>query len=234
MHTVNYRQLPYDPAFLPHVLPLLSTARLQRMRDVLLQRTRYITMITEKAIDAQNISAVIRTCECVGLQELHVIEPDGNMKLSRFIAKGSHQWMDVQHYAAPDNTISNAVASLKKRGYKIAATTLHDEAVSPEQLPLDTPIAIVMGSEHCGVSSETLDLADLFVKIPIHGFTESYNLSVASAVLAYTLTQRLRSSDLPWQLQAADSAEQYYRWVLSSIRNVELHWKKYQAGFKLS
>jgi tRNA (guanosine-2'-O-)-methyltransferase len=225
---VNYREIPYDPDFLPHLLPQLSEARLNRMHQVLALRTRHLTLVTEKAIDAQNISAVIRTCECVGLQELHVIEPDSNMKLSRFIAKGSNQWMDIHHYPAPNNTITYAAQSLKKRGYQLVATTLHKRAVVPEQLPIDVPLAIIMGSEHHGVSDDTLALADHFVKIPLHGFTESYNLSVASALLAYNLSQRIRASDVAWQLQPDDAQHLFYRWVLGSVRNVDLHWKKFK------
>jgi len=113
--------IPFDIGFQEYAQSILTPERIIQFRRILAQRTRMITIVTEKLVDLQNVSTVIRSCEVFGIQELHIIESDGMMKVARNIARGSNQWLDIHAYPAPDNTIDKCILPLKAKGYKILA-----------------------------------------------------------------------------------------------------------------
>ena len=229
MFVTMLRKIPYNADFLRHAESQIQADRLENFKKVLENRTRYLTMVSEKSIDYQNVSAMIRTCECLGLQEFHVMEADTTMKMSRFISKGSNKWIDEIRHIYPDNHASATFPKLRQRGYKIAVTSIQHQSYTPHDIPIDQPLAIVLGTEHAGISSEAVAQADYSIHIPMHGFTESFNLSVANAILAHTVLQRIQQDPhIQWRLADQDKQEIYYRWVLASVRHIELQWKNFQ------
>ncbi len=197
--------------------------RLQTFHDVLDQRTRYLTVALENIYQPQNASAVIRTCDCFGLQDLHVIENDNKYNINPDVVLGSANWVDRFHYNAEENNTQEAIDALRAKGYSIVATTPHTNDVSlPEYDVTSGKAAFFFGTELTGLSDIVLNQADAFVKIPMYGFTESFNISVSAAIVLYQLTAKLRQSELPWQLTAQEREQVKLQWLLKSIKKSEL------------
>ncbi len=173
----------------------MTPERKERLEWVLSQRTQYITVILENIYHPQNASAVLRSCECFGIQDLHIIENKKRYRPNADVARGASKWLNIHHYNHGELSTYKSFNVLKNQGYKIAVTTLDGDDIIPlEELPLDNPVAICFGTEDSGVSDEAKKLADYKIKIPMCGFTESFNISVAAAICLYSATTRLRNS----------------------------------------
>ena len=193
---------------------LITSERKQRLVDAARQRTRHINIVLEDVYQAHNISAVLRSADCFGLQDVTIIEDKHYFAVTKDIAKGASQWLDINRYNERDGQdTTRCVADLKKQGCKIVATTPHTNDMLIHELPLDQKIALIFGTEQDGVSSTVLDQADAFVKIPLHGFTESFNISVAAAICMYELTKRLRESSYNWQLSEEECIDLQLEWL---------------------
>jgi tRNA (guanosine-2'-O-)-methyltransferase len=178
------------------------------------ERTRYVTVVLEDIFQPHNTSAVLRSCECFGIQDIHIIEQKHKFVLHESIAKGSAQWLDIKRYGQP-GAHNNGLCfdSLKRQGYAIVATTPHTHDMVISQLPLTSKIALVFGTEQEGLSSYALEQADFFVKIPMYGFTESFNISVSVGICLYDVCQRLRSSTLSWRLSEDEIINLQLDWL---------------------
>lgn len=163
-------------------------------------RTRHVTVVLEDIYQSQNASAVVRTSDLVGLQDIHVVENKNAYQLNPDVTLGSSKWVDVHRYRThADNTMA-CVEALKKKGYRVIATSPRSEHITPDTIDLDQPMAFCFGTELTGLSDALMDAADGHLRIPMYGFTESYNISVSAAITLYTVMQRLRASDVQWQL----------------------------------
>ena len=196
---------------------LVTDNKKRRLTDVINQRTRHMTIALENIFQPHNISAVIRSCECFGIQDLHIIESERAFKVNHDIALGSAQWLNINNYKhAPGNT-EKCLTDLKKQGYKIAAMTLSDKSIALKELPVDEKFALCIGSEETGLSDTALAMADHHVKIPMVGFTQSFNLSVTAALSFYELADRIKQSHVNWQLSELEIQTILYRWHKQSI-----------------
>ncbi len=204
---------------LGHLQQMISEERWQKFRDILSQRTRYITVVLEDIFQPQNASAVIRTCELMGIQDLHIIENRNPYEINRDIVVGSDKWINLHKYNRHDHNTLNCFKQLKNKGYRIVATTPHKNDVHITQLPLDKKTALVLGNEGDGLSEAALEHADAFVKIPMYGFTESYNLSVSAAICVYEITGRMRKEVKGWQLNAEEKDILLFDYALKTIKN---------------
>ncbi len=191
--------------------------RFDTFRRVLDMRTRRITICTENTFHPQNASALIRTCEAFGIQEVHTVEAVCRFNPNVRIVRGSDKWIDIHSH--PSTT--DALERFRAAGYRIVATTPHGKGDTPESLDLSSPIALIFGTEHAGVSPEVIAAADTFVRIPMCGFVESLNVSASAAILLHVLTHRLRTSDIEWHLGESDRYRILFRWLMTSIRDSE-------------
>lgn len=164
------------------------------------QRTRHVTVVLEDIYQSQNASAVVRTSDLVGLQDIHVIENRNAYQLNPDVTLGSSKWVDVHRYRTHANNTLACVQELKKKGYRIVATSPRSEHITPESIDLERPMAFCFGTELTGLSDDLMNAADEHLRIPMYGFTESFNISVSAAITLYTVMQRLRASDVPWRL----------------------------------
>ena len=206
----------------------ISDHKKEFVEKVLDQRTRHITMVLEDIYQSQNASAVIRTCECMGIQDVHIIENDSTYTVNRRVLKGSYKWVDlIRHKGKWRNNTEACYEQLRARGYKIAATDPSPEGVSIHDVSVKDKIAIVMGNELHGTSSFAIDHADMKVRIPMYGFTESLNISVSAAICLNTLVPLLRKDETPWQLTEAEKEEIRLRWLRKMVRNAEILEKEF-------
>ena len=157
----------------------LEPERKARIDAVVAHRTRTLTVVMEAFCDPQNVNAVLRTCEAFGVQELHAVE--GPMKpydRNKKISQNADKWLDVRRWSSTRECLGH----LKAEGYAIYATHLDEGSRPLATLPFAGKVALVFGNEHRGVSDEALALADASYVIPMRGFVQSLNVSVAAAI----------------------------------------------------
>ena len=206
---------------LRHFGQFLTERRKALFDRVIRYRTRHITVVLEDIYQSQNASAVLRTCDLTGIQDVHIIENKNTYEVNPDVALGSAKWLNLVKYNKPGNNTLRAYDELRKSGYRIVATTPHIESVAPEEIPLDGKMAVVFGTELTGLSKAAIDNADEYLKIPMYGFTESFNISVSAALTLYLLSSRLRQSGLNWQLSEEEILDIKLEWARRSISRSE-------------
>ena len=185
-------------------------------------RTRYFTAVLEDIYQAQNTSAILRSAEAWAMQDLHVVENEHSFAHHRRIAKGAKDWLSVHRYNERTNNSEVCLRNLKSRGYKIAVTALREDSVPLAELDLSSPVAIVLGTELTGASETALKMADQKVIIPMYGFTESLNVSVAAGVIFNFISGEIRKRNLSWQLSAEEKLALKIQWAKKTI-----YWSDY-------
>jgi tRNA (guanosine-2'-O-)-methyltransferase len=196
----------------------LTDNRKQRISEVAKERTRFIHVVVEDLMYDRNAGAVFRTCDCFGIQEVSVIENNYSKRVAELISKGSEKWLDVSRYDSQDSDNSlSCIKKLKSSGYQIVATTPHNSDVDLNEFEITQKTALIFGTENTGLSEQALELADVRMRIPIYGFTESFNISVSAALILQNLVHKLRKSSLPWQLSDVERIELEIEWVVKSM-----------------
>jgi tRNA (guanosine-2'-O-)-methyltransferase len=207
---------------LNRLLPLISENKQNKFNEFIKSRTRYLTIVLEDIFQPHNASAVLRSCDCFGIQDVHIIENQNQYEVNPDVALGSAKWLTLKKYNQKENNTHDCLHALKNKGYRIVATTPHQDDFSPDALPLDQPTALLFGTELEGLTPEALKMADSFVRIPMVGFTESLNISVSAAILLYVLSGRIRQSDMPWQLPQEEILDIHIQWAASVVKKPEL------------
>lgn len=221
--------------------------RLQRFEEVARQRTRHLTIVLENIFHAHNASACLRTCDCFGIQDVHIVEDRNRFEPNKDIALGASQWLTIHRYqqheaneslpesaadvdadmaagtaavpssAGPPTATHNCIRSLQQQGYHVLATSPRQHSVPLQDIDVTRPTALIFGAEQVGVSEEAIALADQLVHIPMYGFTESFNISVSAALCLQYLTTRLRQTQVSWQLTKQAHDEMMDEWIRKSL-----------------
>jgi tRNA (guanosine-2'-O-)-methyltransferase len=211
-----------------HLSGFVTENRLSLFKKVLSERTRYITVVLEDIYQSQNASAVLRTCDCTGIQDVHIVEQQNEYEINRDVALGSNQWLSLHYYSEGSDNIYSSVKSLKERGYRIVATSPHKEGATPESFNLENgKAALLFGTELNGLTPRALDLADEYIQIPMVGFTESFNISVSAALVLYSLRKRLELSNLDWRIDENERNALLLDWLRTSIKMSDRIEKKF-------
>lgn len=208
---------------LQHLSQFVSDHKKELVEKVLNMRTRKITVVLEDIFQSQNASAVIRTCECMGIQDVHIVENITKYSTNPRVLKGSNKWIDIKHYAS--RAVNNTVAvykELKEQGYKMMVTDPGDKGVPIDAVGLDNKIALVFGNELRGISREALALCDERVRIPMYGFTESFNISVSVAICLNTLVAKLHANGSFTGLQDEEKDFLKLKWYRKIVRKSDL------------
>lgn len=205
----------------------ISEKRKKRFDEVISHRTGHIRVVLENLYQAHNASAVLRSCEAFGLQHVHFIENRNHLRISDDVAMGSSNWLSIHRHRETDNNTLDAINQLKSKGYRIVATTPHENDQTIDQLPVDKKLALVFGTEIDGISEDVYKHADEFVKIPMYGFTESFNISVCAALCMYELSTRLRKTSLSYLLDEEEKTNIYLDWLKTSVEKSDALIKDY-------
>jgi tRNA (guanosine-2'-O-)-methyltransferase len=219
-----------------HLSGFITENRLSLYKKVLGERTRYITVLLEDIYQSQNASAVLRTCDCTGIQDVHIVEQQNEYEINRDVALGSNQWLSLHYYNEGTDNICSGIEALRKQGYRIVATSPHQEGITPETFNLEKgKSALLFGTELNGLTERALELVDEYIQIPMVGFTESYNISVSAAITLYSLRKRLEASALEWKIGEDEKNELLLNWLRTSINmsdQIETKFiKEYHSGF---
>lgn len=205
-------------ALIEYLNEFVSEERKKRFSDILKERLEHMHVVLEDVYQAHNASAVIRSADCFGIQNLHFIENKNKYKVSEEVALGASQWVNIHRH---QNT-TLALQELKKQGFKIVATTPHTNDKTIYELDITQKFALVFGTEQDGISQEVLDVADEFVKIPMYGFTESFNISVSAALCMHELSHRIRQQIKHPYLGEEQKMAVYFDWQKQSIKKPDL------------
>ena len=212
---------------LQYLLTFISNERKLRFEDVIKYRTKYITVVLEDIFQSHNASAVLRSCDCFGIQDVHIIENRNEYTLSDNVALGSSKWLSLHTYKHEEQNTVKTIKKLKKDGYRIIATTPHKNDSNLEDFSLDGKFALLFGTELEGLSDEAMESANEFVKIPMYGFTESFNISVSAALSLHYLSEKLRKSDIDWQITKEEKIDIQLDWLRNSIRKADVIEKEF-------
>ncbi|MDX1652517.1 MAG: RNA methyltransferase [Brumimicrobium sp.] len=212
-----------EQELLQELYKLITPAKIEKFDRIAAERTRHLTVAVENLFQEHNASAVMRSCDCFGIQDIHIIEKTNKFSVNREIAMGAGRWVDRHHYYDPLYPTTKCIGALKEMGYTVVATSPHSPDNSLKNLSLDKPIALLFGTERSGLSETALNLADVHVRIPMYGFTESFNISVSAAILMHTLRDRLeKEADFPWKLNDDEQVKLKIQWCKKIIRNSEI------------
>ncbi len=216
MEKINIDRLKSEIEYLSQ---FMSAERLESLAKVVSQRTKYITLCMENIFHPQNASAIVRTSEAFGLQELHAIEQLCTFTPNLNIVRGSDKWLNINRYGG-ENGADTLITKLRSEGYRIVATSPHAEGVTADTLDISKgKCAIFLGTEKQGVSEKVMNEADEYVCIDMYGFVESLNVSVCGAIITNTLITRLRNSDIDWQLSSDEQLILLNDWVKKSVKD---------------
>jgi tRNA (guanosine-2'-O-)-methyltransferase len=206
---------------------VINDDRTTLLEEVLDQRTRYLTVVLDDIYQPQNSSAVIRTSECIGIQNIHIIEDRNEHKTNRDVVKGSSKWVDLNLYENKNGRIE-CIKELKQQNYKIVAMTLSENSIPLERLPVKEKLALCFGSEDTGLHKEIEEAADYKVQIPITGFTQSYNVSVSAGISLYYLMNKIKDTNQNWQLTKEEKEKLLIDWLSKSTPTGKLLLDKYK------
>lgn len=199
---------------LEYLESFLTDRRKALFKKVIEQRTNHFTVATQDVYQLHNTSAVIRSCDVFGIQNIHVVEEVNLKKIDREIAMGAQKWVDINRYTSTRDCIDQ----LRKQNYRIVATSPH-QGVSLQEFDIQEPAALFFGTETDGLSEEVLQEADEFIQIPMYGFTESLNISVSAAIILQDISARLRKSNVDWQLSEEDKLKKRLDWAKKNVKN---------------
>lgn len=195
----------------------ITAHRKENFIRILQQRTQHFTIAMEDVYQLHNTSAVMRSCEVFGIQELHVIEQKNSKQIDKEIAMGAQKWVDVNRFDAAQHCIDY----LRSKNYQIIATTPHNNSCLLQDFDITKRSAIFFGTEKLGLSETIMKQADGFLKIPMVGFTESLNISVSAAIIIQDITTRLRKSNINWQLSETEIDTKRLDWTRKSIKDID-------------
>ena len=181
------------------------------------ERTKHITIVLENIYQGRNISASIRSADCFGIQDVHIIENNNLFNQDTSVSIGSEKWISLYRYNQKKQNTKDTINKLKRDGYKIIVTTPHAKAKTLYDLNISNKNALLFGSEGDGCSEIALNMADEKIKIPLYGFSESFNISVSVALCLQHLTFKLRKSNFNWKLTNQEKEKIMLQWLKKSI-----------------
>jgi len=206
-----------DDNLLEHLQTFLTPRRQELFVKVLDKRTNHFTVVTEDVYQMHNTSAVIRSCDVFGVQNVHIVEERNAKRIDREIAMGAQKWVSINRH----DSVCEAMTNLRNRGYQIVATTPYGNAQELHEFDITKPSAFFFGTEKDGLSQEVLDEADAFVKIPMAGFTESLNISVSAAIILQHVTTKLKKTNIDWKLTEEERFDTKLQWTKNTIKSID-------------
>lgn len=213
----------FNQDLLTYLEGFITENRKEGFLRVLKNRTKHFTVAMEDVFQLHNTSAVMRSCEVFGIQELNVVEQKFGKSIDKEIAMGAEKWVDINRFSS----IQDCITNLRGKGYQIIATTPHNDSCLLHEFDITKPSALFFGTERDGLSEEVMQQADGFLKIPMVGYTESLNISVSAAIIIQDVTNRLRQSEINWQLSEEEVLDKRLDWTRKSIKDIEFIEKKF-------
>lgn len=221
----NFAGMESTPELLAYLENFITDRRKDLFEKVIANRTNFFTVATQDVYQLHNTSAVIRSCDVFGIQNIHVVEEVNLKKIDREIAMGAQKWVDINRYTST----ANCIGRLREKGFRIVATSPH-KGTMLQDFDISKPAALFFGTETKGLSEEVMEEADEFLQIPMVGFTESLNISVSAAIILQDITARLRRSSLNWQLSEEEQIAKRIDWAKKNLKNSAEILERFEAS----
>ena len=215
-----------DKALFDYLQTYLTDRRKGLFKKVLAQRTRHFTVVTEDVYQLHNTSAVMRSCDVFGIQDLYVVEELAGKRIDKEIAMGAQKWVSLQRRS----TIQECITEVKNKGYQVIATTPHTDGHDLYDFDITKKAAFFFGKENDGLSDVVMNAADGFLKIPMYGFTESLNISVSAAIILQHVVSKLRQSDVSWELSEEEKLLIELEWTKRTIKSAQEITERFYAN----
>lgn len=212
-----------DKQLFEYLQGFLTPKRKELFDKILEDRTRHFTVVAEDVYQLHNASAVMRSCEIFGIQDMHAIENRNKSRVDKEIAMGAQKWVDLHRYTKTQDCIDR----LRAEGYQIVGTTPHIDSQYLHEFDVTKKSAFFFGQEKYGLSKEVLDQADSYLKIPMYGFTESLNISVSASIILQSLVTKMRNEEVDWQLSEEEKIIVKKQWTKNSIKSIDLILERY-------
>lgn len=218
-----------DEGLINYLSAVITQKRKDTFEQVLKYRTRYFTVVLEDIYQPHNASAVLRSCDCFGIQDVHIIENKNEYHVNPDVTLGSNKWLTIKRYNQKNNNTLQALEHLKTNGYRLVATTPHkNKEVKADVFDVEKgKTALIFGSELNGITRTVMENADEFLQIPMYGFTESFNISVSAAIILQILVKKLHDSNINWHVSGVEKQEIMLQWLRNSIKHPGLLEKEY-------
>jgi tRNA (guanosine-2'-O-)-methyltransferase len=213
--------MAHQSEILTYLQTFLTTHRIEKFKEILKNRTRHFTVAIEDVYQAHNASAILRSCDVFGIQDIHIIEKSYVFKNSNQVSKNANKWLNTYKYRDYKNNSLACVKALKSKGYQIVATTPHTNSCLLQDFDITKKAAFFFGVEKEGLSGDILNNADVTLKIPMYGFTESLNISVAAAIVLQHCSTKLHQSEIAWQLSEKEKQILELEWTKKTIKDVD-------------
>jgi tRNA (guanosine-2'-O-)-methyltransferase len=216
-----------------HLAQFVSDHKKDFVEKVLNERTRHVTVVLENIYQSQNASAAVRTCECMGLQDVHIVENTAKYHLNIRVLKGADKWLNLERYRAKNaNNTETCFKRLRDAGYRILVADPSEDGISIDEVDVHTKIAFVFGNELNGASSYALQHGDQKVRIPMYGFTESLNISVSVAICLNSLLRKLRHSEKDIYLSEEEKKRIKLAWYRKIVRRSDILEREFMRTFQ--
>lgn len=224
--------IAYKKELLSYLSAYVTDHKKERFEEVLNKRTRHLTIVLEDLFKAHNASAVMRTAEGLGLQDIHVVEQRNAYDYNPYVLRGAGKWLTLHRYNDTDQNMKCCFDYLRSHGYQVLATSPHEYAKDYNAYEIDQKTALVFGAEETGVSDYVKKNADGFVKIPMNGFTESFNISVSAAIILEHYNRQIRSNNNGIQLTSEEAFALRLEWYQKMVPKVDAHIRAFNKTFK--
>lgn len=219
----------YEKQLKEYLYKFLSENRKDRFEEILNERTRHFAIALEDIFQSHNASAVVRSADCFGIQDIYTVETMNSFVPSKGVSKGAIKWINITSF----NNYNESYKNLKEKGYQIVATTPHTNDCNLEDFDITKKSVFFFGSEKEGICQETIDNADVFLKIPMQGFTESLNISVSAAIVMQRLTHKLKQSTIKWKLTEKEKEVLRLDWAKKTVQRINMHLKEFDKNWEV-
>jgi len=214
-----------------YLLSNVNENRRELILKAIKDRTKHLTVVLENFFQPHNFSAVLRSCDIFGIQDVHIVENNNNYKTNPQVNMGADKWLSLNRYQEKEFNTDTCFKNLKDKGYKIIAAHPHHDDVDLFDMDISQPTALVFGTEKEGISDYVKENADGFMKIPMYGFTESFNVSVAAALTLNHLKQKLNTSpQINWQLSPEDRYAILDDWLQKCLKGYVPYKQEFYAN----
>lgn len=215
------------PLLINHLEKYVTDNKVSLIEKVLSERTRYLTVVMEDFYHSHNASAVMRTCDCFGIQDVYITQRLHDYNINPNVVRGASKWLTLNMFEREESSTEKCFSALKTKKYKVVGTTPDKNYASIQELDVSEPIAIIFGTEKQGISAFAKEQVDELVHIPMYGFTESFNVSVSAALILNELVSRVKSSDIAWQLSEGERNDLKLEWYQNIVKRSDLHIKSF-------
>lgn len=206
---------------LPHIYAylqqFLTAERLHKIEYHAEESSDFILPVLEDIYQFRNAAAIVRSVEACGFHKIVALEKENLFNPNLKVTKGADTWVNVERLPWSLDSLQK----IKNRGYRMVAVSPEKNAISLPNFKITEPVSLIFGTEWDGITEEILEFADETLKIPMYGFTKSFNVSVAAAICMYDMKQKLLNSNLNYKLSEEKKLELKIKWAVNSLRSGE-------------